>query len=343
MGLLSLLPNAITAKFTQYSTGLLTSLHLLWRWIRTGGAALRIKERQRPKMLDKYTHMHTLLPSGIDMHYVEAGNRSAPLMVMVHGFPEFWYSWRFQIDHFKDRYRVVAIDQRGYGDTTKPAAIGDYRTSTLAKDLDDLIHALGADSAVVVAHDWGAWVAWTHAILYPKSVNRLIICNLPHPYVLHAMISENERQRKASWYMFFYQNPWLPEAIIAADDFKMFDACFWSKAIGLRNRDNFTEEDMEAWKYTFSQKDALNGPINFYRAAFQYPDTKAVTAKCTVKTLIVWGDNDGALLKEGAEESLKWCDDAQLRYVPGASHWVQQDEPIVVNKYIDEFLGSAKP
>ncbi|KAF8375103.1 ceeh-2, partial [Pristionchus pacificus] len=338
---LSRLASKLALKLAQYYYSALVCFYLFWRWIRTAGAALKHKERQMPKkLLDNYNHKHLVLPSGINMHYVEAGESSAPLMVMIHGYPEFWYSWRFQIDHFKDRYRVVAIDQRGYGDSSKPPNITDYSIPALTKDIDDLIHDLGYNSAVVMAHDWGGAVAWRHALSYPQSVDQLIICNCPHPAAFGQMLRSNEEQRSHSWYMIFFQTPRVPEAAVAADDFLMLEKMFWSK-YGLKNKENFTEEDMEAWKYTFSQPDALKSAINYYRCQYQHPEKGLKFGKCIPKTLIVWGDGDKFLVKENAELSVQWCEDATLRFIPGASHWVQQDDPAIVNQHIDEFLQTS--
>ncbi|GMR49019.1 hypothetical protein PMAYCL1PPCAC_19214, partial [Pristionchus mayeri] len=341
-GVLSRLAKTIALKLAQYYYSSAAFLYLFWRWIRTGGAALTFKERQMPrKLLDNYNHKYIRLPSGINMHYVEAGDSSAPLMVMVHGYPEFWYSWRFQIDHFKDRYRVVAIDQRGYGDSSKPPNVKDYSATLLAQDLEDLIHALGYNSAVVMGHDWGGAVAWRHALKFPESVDRLIICNCPHPAAFGALLAKNKKQQSNSWYMLFFQTPRIPEATVAADDFQMLEKMFWSRGYGLRNKENFTAEDMEAWKYSFSQPDTLRSAINYYRCLYQFPDkADRKIGKCMVKTLIVWGEEDLALVKEGATLSVEWCEDATLHFIPGASHWVQQDEPNLVNKYADEFLTS---
>ncbi|GMR49462.1 hypothetical protein PMAYCL1PPCAC_19657, partial [Pristionchus mayeri] len=331
---------SFAAKFTQLYTTISVCVFLLWKWLTTGGKVFKKKDRGMPsKLLSNYNHKHALLPSGVNMHYVEAGEQSAPLMVLIHGFPEFWYTWRFQIEHFKDRYRVVAVDQRGYGESTKPPKIADYSQTLLAKDIDDLIHELGYSDAVVVGHDWGAFVAWAHAILFPKSVRRLIICNVPHQAAFGHLLKTNDRQWKMSWYMFFFQSPCVPEALIAADDFKSLEEAFWSRKDGLRNKANFTSEDMEAWKHTFSEPDCLRSAINYYRCKFQYPEDYKYEQKCTVKTLILWGEEDPFLVKEGATLSAhEWCEDATLHFIPGASHWIQQDEPDVVNKHIDEFL-----
>ncbi|GMR45210.1 hypothetical protein PMAYCL1PPCAC_15405, partial [Pristionchus mayeri] len=330
---------ALVGKATQYFHASIISAYLLWRWARTGGAALKAKEHKMPrKLVEDYNHKFISLPSGVNMHYVEAGDSSAPLMVLVHGFPEFWYSWRFQIDHFKDRYRVVVIDQRGYGETSKPPNITDYITTLLAKDVDDLIHGLdsstnlsssGYTSAVVIGHDWGGAVAWTHALLYPQSVARLIVCNCPHPAAFNTLLKKSSELVGIQLYMFFYQTPKIPEAAVAADDFEVF-----LKA-GIRNRENFTSEYLEAWKYTFN---TLRSAINYYRCAFQYPSNESIPMKCRVKTLIIWGDQDHFLIKEGATLSTQWCDDAILHFIPGSSHWVPQDNPRLVNDHIDNFL-----
>ncbi|GMT22426.1 hypothetical protein PFISCL1PPCAC_13723 [Pristionchus fissidentatus] len=339
--LTSLVSNLYT-KTLQYYYSSVAALYLSWRWIRTGGNALAIKERQMPrKLLDNYNHKFILLPSGINMHYVEEGDPSLPLMVMVHGYPEFWYSWRFQIEHFKHRYRVVAVDQRGYGDSSKPSNVQDYNVMLLAKDIDDLIHGLGYEKAVVMAHDWGGAVAWRHALNYPQSVDRLVMCNCPHPAAFSHLLKTSSDQRSHSWYMLFFQTAGIPEATVIADDFDMLEKMFWGKGFGLRNKENFTAEDMEAWKCTFSKPDCLRSAINYYRCLYQYPDNRKIHEKCTVKTLIVWGEEDLALIKEGATLSEQWCEDATLHFIPGASHWVQQDAPQLVNQHIDNFLKSS--
>ncbi|GMS92182.1 hypothetical protein PENTCL1PPCAC_14357, partial [Pristionchus entomophagus] len=340
-GVLTVLVAAFAIKFAQYYYSLLAGLNLLWRWARTGGDALRLKEREMPRLIDNYTHNYILLPSGVNMHFVDAGDPNAPLMVMVHGYPGFWYSWRFQIEHFKDRYRVIAIDQRGYGDSSKPPNIADYSIPVLAKDLDDLIHGLGFDNAIVLGHDWGGIVAWRHALLYPQSVQRLIICNCPHPAAFTSLLAENGIQQCKSWYVLFFQTLYIPEATVAAEDFKVFETLYWGD-YGLTNKDNFTVEDMEAWKCTFSKPDCLRSAINYYRCLYQMPDKGNIRQKCAVKTLILWGDNDAFLVNEGAILSKDWCDDATLQIIPGASHWVQQDEPNIVNGHIDNFLLSTE-
>ncbi|GMS92057.1 hypothetical protein PENTCL1PPCAC_14232, partial [Pristionchus entomophagus] len=173
-------------------------------------------------------------------------------------------------------------------DSSKPPNIADYSAPLLVKDLDDLIHELGYATATVLGHDWGGAVAWSHALHYPQSVHRLIVCNIPHPGVLLSLLSENKEQQSKSWYMLFFQTPRIPEAFHVADDFKIFDEYFRGH-MRIKNQENFTAEDMEAWKCTFSKPGCLRGGLNYYRALFQNAQGGFAEAMCTVKTLILWG------------------------------------------------------
>ncbi|GMT02761.1 hypothetical protein PENTCL1PPCAC_24934 [Pristionchus entomophagus] len=166
------------------------------------------------------------------------------------------------------------------------------------------------------------------------------MCNCPHPAAMASLLSKNKAQQSC-WYMLFFQTPRIPEAAVSADDFLMFEKAFWGK-YGLLNKENFTAEDMEAWKCTFSKPDYLRSAINYYRCVYQHPDKGKIKEKCVVKTLILWGDKDAFLIKEGATLSKEWCDDATLHFIPGASHWVQQDEPKICNEHINNFLRSSE-
>ncbi|GMS90677.1 hypothetical protein PENTCL1PPCAC_12852, partial [Pristionchus entomophagus] len=173
-------------------------------------------------------------------------------------------------------------------DSSKPPNIADYSFPLLIKDLDDLIHGLGYDTATVLGHDWGGGVAWTHALNYPQSVHRLIVCNIPHPAVSLRLLSTNKEQQSRSWYTLFFKTPRLPEAYTVADDFKLFDDYFRGH-YGFKKQENFTVEDMEAWKCTFSKPGCLRSALNYYRALFQNPGKGFTMETCTVKTLILWG------------------------------------------------------
>jgi pimeloyl-ACP methyl ester carboxylesterase len=174
------------------------------------------------------------------------------MILFVHGFPECWYSWRNQMKYFSKEYRVVAIDQRGYGLSTKPRFVADYRVEILAGDVADVIEQLGYESCILVGHDWGGLVAWTTAMLYPHLIEKLIIMNCPHPVAFRQELSF--KQMRKSWYMFWYQSPLLPELSFQADDFAIFYRLFHKKPAGLVNKDLLTNDDIEVFKYTFSQK-----------------------------------------------------------------------------------------
>ncbi|XP_025105522.1 epoxide hydrolase 4-like [Pomacea canaliculata] len=282
----------------------------------------------------------------IRMHYVSNGSEDKPLMLLVHGFPEFWYSWRYQLKEFKDRYRVVAVDLRGYNETDKPSGISSYKTAKLATDLKQLITALGYSDCVLVGHDWGGAVCWAFAEKFPDLVNHLIILNCPNIKAFRKHVRSSLKQVKMSWYMYFFQLPFLPELMFKLQDYAILDQLFRSKHSGVRS-DRMSDEDIEAYKYTFSRS-GLTGPINFYRAAFEVerrpPDQSGSRSKgISVPTLVLWGTEDAALDNRLAEMSCEVCTGkVVLRYIEGASHWVQMDRPDLVNKYMREFLTESE-
>ncbi|KAE9555305.1 hypothetical protein FO519_001464 [Halicephalobus sp. NKZ332] len=323
---------------TVYS--FLAILRLGYVWIRKGNSVFELKPHLKPKCLEGWNHGYLELTE-IKMHYVETGDASKPLMICVHGFPEFWYSYRYQLEYFKKDYHVVAIDMRGYGDSSRPVSMASYGVVALAKDVAEAIEKLSKKKAVVIGHDWGAIICWNLAIMRPELIERLIILNVPHPIAFRKQF-KGAKQLFKSWYIFLFQAPYLPEILLSLEDYKPLISMFRGKKAGIRNRQNFTDEDEEAWKYTFSKVDAFTGPINYYRATFReinYPKHADWTVK--PKTLIVWGEEDVALALEGAIDSVNYCRDAVLKRIPGASHWVQQDAPELVNKYIEEFLNES--
>ncbi|CAF0943619.1 unnamed protein product [Adineta ricciae] len=315
-----------------------TLLHLL----RSGREKFfRRVERPTPPQvaLDPIYGEHKMLKlksSNVTLHYVSKGTSDQPLMLFVHGFPECWYAWRYQMKYFSKNYRVVAIDQRGYGLSSKPSSIGDYKVELLARDVADVVEQLGHQSCVLVGHDWGAIVSWTVAMLYPAVVDKLIILNVPHPAAYQANLSL--AQLRKSWYIFFYQTPFIPELFFQANDMNIFNGVFYTKPMGLINKGNINSEDLEVFKYTFAQKGTPRAAINYYRALFR--NQKAELSKpVTMPVLIIWGCQDGALGEELADGSIKYCSDVQLKKIRNASHWVQQDEPDEVNRYMEAFLN----
>lgn len=241
---------------------------------------------------------------------------------------------------FSDNYHVVAVDLRGYGETDRPPNISDYFITNLIKDVVELIPALGHEKATVVAHDWGGAIALIVAQYHPQVVEKLVVMNGPHPLAMIKTLSFI--QLLMSWYILFFQAPCLPEFNMSANDYGKFNVVFRGKPFGVRNKKNFTSEDVEAYKYIFSQDGALTPPINYYRAnalhleAFLANNPRGMI---DVSTLIIWGDSDGFLNSGMADAHRCVVKDLTVKHIENCSHWVQNDQPEIVNQYIREFLG----
>ncbi|KAK3601193.1 hypothetical protein CHS0354_004393 [Potamilus streckersoni] len=274
----------------------------------------------------------------VRLHYVANGNKKKPLMLLVHGFPEFWYSWRYQLREFRKQYRVVAIDQRGYGDSDKPSGVKNYSTEKLTGDIKQLISALGYSRCVLVGHDWGGAVACHFAMCNPEMVEKLIILNCPHPAIFASYMRKNLEQFRKSWYMMFFQVPVLPEIAFWANDFKLLESILLGEKGGVQSQET-TAADIEAYKYCFSSKGSVTNPLNYYRAAFRYPLDKKNIRLIEKPTMIIWGCPDVALNQELAPLAGKLVPDLTIKYIEDASHWIQQDRPNEVNKFIWEFLN----
>lgn len=280
----------------------------------------------------------TLKDRGIKLHYVSNGPSDAPLMLFVHGFPEFWFSWRHQMREFAKDYHVVAIDQRGYGDSDKPARRSSYEVMEMVSDLKSLIPALGYSSATVVAHDWGSPIVWTLATVYPDLVDKMVQMNGPHPTTFAKKIKSSLRQFFLSWYIFFFQCPLLPELMISLHDFAALKKMFTE---GCQPPNALSAEEIDAYVYTF-QKNGFTGPINYYRAAPMNPPKKQEPKLIDIPTLIIWGTADLALDTSLATDAAKLHRNCTVKLIEGATHWVQQDEPDKVNDLMRKFLRGGE-
>ncbi|KAK7089071.1 epoxide hydrolase 1-like [Littorina saxatilis] len=281
----------------------------------------------------------------VRIHYVSNGAEDKPLMLCVHGFPEFWYSWRHQLREFKDDYRVVAIDQRGYGDSDKPTSVSEYSLLALTNDLRQLVTALGYKKCVLVGHDWGGVVAWSFAQTCPEMVERFIVMNCPSSAGYIKRVSAGLSQIKKSWYITLFQVPYIPELNLTVNDMASLKGVFKGSVMGVRS-DEMTDEDVEAYKYTF-QRNGFTGPLNYYRALIRYPElffyrlpTPDLRVQCP--TLIIWGCKDGALDRELAALSAESvAGEVAVKYIEDSSHWVQMDRYQEVNAHVREFLEST--
>lgn len=276
--------------------------------------------------------------TGVRLHYVEAGE--GPLVVLLHGFPEFWWSWRHQIPVLAEAgFRVVAVDMRGYGQSDAPPSWRDYRMETLAADVAGLIEALGEERAFVVGHDWGAAVAWMVATLHPERVARLAILNVPHPDTMLRTLRRSPRQLLHSWYMFFFQIPWLPEHLAGWLRRRFLEAVYRDARPGA-----FTAEDLARYEEALlDSPGGLKGPIDYYRAALRQSPRRAQSLfrPIPAPVLVIWGAQDRFLSEPMAQPDPRWVPDVRVVKLPDASHWVQHDEPERVSTLLIEHLRAG--
>jgi pimeloyl-ACP methyl ester carboxylesterase len=277
--------------------------------------------------------------NGVRLHYVTQGQ--GPLAILLHGFPEFWYSWRHQIPELAKQFRVVAPDLRGYNDSDKPRGVANYRVDTLTADVMGLIRAFGEEKAVIIGHDWGGGVAWAFAANYPHATERLVVMNCPHPGPFQKHLRSNRRQLRRSWYMFFFQIPFLPEFGIRLNVRRFVEQAFRGMAI---RKDAFPDEELQKYAEALTKPGVLTAAINYYRAAFRETVRRGerLFPQITCPTLLIWGEEDIALGKEltyGMEPY--FANRLEIKYIPRCSHWVQQEQPELVNQYLRDFFNEA--
>lgn len=275
----------------------------------------------------------------IRLHYAECGEGN-DLVLLLHGFPECWYSWRHQLPLLGRRYHVVAPDMRGYNLSDKPARVQDYRIDLLVEDVVGLIHYFGKDKAAIVAHDWGAGAAWALAQRHPELVSKLVAMQVPPPAAWRANFSV--RQLLHSWYMFFFQLPRLPESWARANDFARLARMY--KETSVRD-DVFTDEDIEVYKEALRQPGALTAGINYYRAnvfksLFRGGVETPHDGRIRVPTLFIYGEQDHAVLPSTVRGIGRFVDApySELR-IPNSGHWVQNEAVAEVNETLLRFLA----
>ncbi len=256
-------------------------------------------------------------------------------MLFLHGFPEFWYSWRHQIPEFAQDHKVVAIDLRGYNDSDKPAGLQAYSMSEFVADIKGVIEGLGYQQCVLVGHDWGGAIAWNFAYDYPQMVKQLVVLNIPHP-ARFAQALRTPQQLLRSWYIFLFQIPALPEFLIQLNDFKALESALSGMAI---RKNTFSQEDLDLYKDAFAKRGALTSAINYYRNPLQSGIVNRDWGILTVPTLMIWGEKDVALGKELTYGTENYVKNFQVRYIPDCSHWVHQEQPELVNQFIRDFLA----
>jgi epoxide hydrolase 4 len=272
--------------------------------------------------------------AGVQLHAVASGPQDGPIVLLLHGFPEFWYGWHRQIDPLaRAGFRVIVPDQRGYNQSSKPRNIRSYSLVELTSDVIAIADQLGRKQICLAGHDWGAAVAWSVALSHPGRISKLAILNVPHPSVMRRYLFTDVRQLRRSWYMFFFQLPLLPEALFAADNFRVgVSALRRSSRPG-----TFSVEDLARYRDAWSQPRALTAMLHWYRAAFRF---RAQFHDRTVRvpTRILWGQRDAFLLAAMGEQSLRYCIDGELIRFPEAGHWLQHEEPTRVSDQLVSFF-----
>jgi len=283
--------------------------------------------------------------NGVRLHVARSG--AGPLILFLHGFPEFWRGWKKPLEHFGARgWLAVAPDQRGYNLSDRPAAVEQYRPKVLIEDIRQLARHFSAERFVLVGHDWGGAVAWGFAMAHPGLLSQLVIVNSPHPYTFWRELAGNAAQQQASAYMLLLRDA-KAERVLSQDGY----AKLWQFAFG-SGTPQFSEEDKAAYLAAWAQPGALTGSLNWYRASPLYPPTpadpgaarlalEAEDFRVKVPTLVIWGEADKALLP-GCLEGLEDCvPDLRLVRVPGASHWIVHERPELVCSEIEHFVDAS--
>jgi epoxide hydrolase 4 len=280
---------------------------------------------------DGWAHREAVV-NGVRLHYVEAG--AGPLVVLLHGFPEFWYSWRRQIGPLAAAgFRVLAPDLRGYKLSAKPRGVASYRVEVLTADVAALVHHAGESRAAVVGHDWGGVLAWLLPLHHPGLVRKRVILNGPHPAAFRRELRRDLRQVMRSWYVYFFQLPLLPEWAMRAGDFFLLRRTLRRQPL---RRNAFTDADVAAYRDALAQPGALTSAVNWYRAAFRRRPEE--DRPDPTPTLVVWGERDAYLGPRLAEGLERWAPNVRVERIPDASHWVQNDAPERVNAAMIDFL-----
>ena len=316
-------------------------------------AVASVFAQRTPPISHEYANVN-----GQRLHYARAG--SGPLMVFLHGFPEFWYEWKHQIAEFSRDHTVVAPDMRGYNLSSKPAEVSAYPMPNLVEDVraltTELLKSTGGTRFTLVAHDWGGVVAWVLAALHPEIVDKLVIVNAPHPTIFGRLLRENPAQQKASAYMLMFRSP-EAEATLSANSYEWLTSMVLADGI---KAGTVTEADRKAYVEAWSQPGALTGGLNYYRAAAVGPAPRAAAAAATttaaeppaappanqppalvvrVPTLVIWGEKDTALLTGNLDGLDQVVPKLTVRRIPDGTHWVVREKPAEVNGLIREFLA----
>lgn len=284
-------------------------------------------------MITKYIETN-----GIRLFVVEEGPRQGPLVLLLHGFPEYWGGWRRQIDALAAAgYRVWAPDLRGYHLSDKPKGVDEYRLDKLAGDVLGLIDAAGVEKALLVGHDWGAAVAWWAAYRQPERIEKMVVMSAPHPQVLMETLRNSWEQRRKSWYMYLFRLRYVPESVLGARNWRGLENSMRSTA----RPDTFSDEEMAQYRKAWAQPGALTAMINYYRALFAHRPGLILDSSINVPTLMIMGEQDEIMVDEMAQTSIGLCEEGALVTIPEATHWLHHEQPGQINELLLDFFENG--
>jgi pimeloyl-ACP methyl ester carboxylesterase len=281
----------------------------------------------------------------IEIHYAECGADKDELVLMLHGFPEFWYCWKDQLPVVGEKYHAVAPDMRGYNLSDKPDGVKAYRIGHLVKDVIDLADHFGKETFYLIAHDWGAAIAYAVAIAYPDRMKGLMILNGAHPYIFSELLAKNDEQIANSQYMAYFRNPNAEAEMLANNGDWLMDWTFRQHV----ESGVMTPEDDAAYRTAWAQPGAMTAMLNYYRASPLLPATSATKGKgfglnpddfkVHVPTFVLWGEADHALIKENLTGLEDFIDDLTIKRLPDVTHWVTHEAPETVSEEIIGFIS----
>lgn len=281
---------------------------------------------------------HYLPVNGIRLHVVQEGPENGPVVLLLHGYPEFSLGWRHQIPALSAAgFRVWAPDLRGYNLSDKPKAVRAYTIDELIKDVLGLIEATGRERVHVVGHDWGGALAWQLASRHPERIERLVVLNAPKAEVMRRALREDRAQRRRSWYFLYYQIPWLPEFLSRLDNWRRLSRALRESALP----GTFTDADLDLYREAWSRPGAMSAMINWYRAYVRYSRGEPPRVIIKPPTLLIWGAGDRFLGRALAQPSIDSCEDGRLVHVEEATHWVHLERPEFVNEQLLGFLSES--
>ena len=290
----------------------------------------------KPAWKDRYAEVN-----GVRLHYVEQGK--GQLILFLHGFPEFWYSWKDLLTDFGRDHHAVALDMRGYNLSAKPEPVDAYRVPIIVEDVRALAEKLRVKKFILVGHDWGGVIAWAFAAQHPEMLDKLVIINAPHPTVFSRELANNPAQQKASAYFNLFTSP-QAEQVLSANNYAGMMQAFGSA---------LNEEDRKMYLAAWNQPGGLTGGLNFYRAAQLHspagapageaaqPPAIQPLAPIITPTLVIWGEKDTALLTGNLEGLDQFVKPLKIERIPDGSHWVVHEKPAVVIERIRTFLRSG--